>query len=181
MKKETEIVLKELEQITQRIINEVEEMRPKGMEVLNRKSSEDSWSALECLDHLNQYGDYYIPEMSNAIEKDRRSLPSLQYKSGWLGNYFANMMIPTDGMKKMKSPKDKLPIQSNIKIETIDRFLDQQNEILSLLKKARNHNIGKLKCSISISKVIKLKLGDTLRFVIYHNWRHLEQAKKALL
>ncbi|RXM56703.1 hypothetical protein BOQ60_25350, partial [Chryseobacterium sp. CH1] len=30
-------------------------------------------------------------------------------------------------------------------------------------------DLEKTKTSISISKLIKLKLGDTFRFVIYHN------------
>jgi len=39
-------------------------------------------------------------------------------------------------------------------------------------------DIGKTKTAISISKWIKLKLGDTLRVVIYHNQRHMAQAKR---
>jgi hypothetical protein len=47
-----------------------------------------------------------------------------------------------------------------------------------LLDKAKNVSLGKTKTGISISKLIKLKLGDTFRFVIYHNIRHIEQAKR---
>lgn len=43
---------------------------------------------------------------------------------------------------------------------------------------ARNKDLGKIKTSISISKWIKLKLGDTFRVIIYHNERHIVQANK---
>ena len=32
-------------------------------EVLNFKESPKSWSVLECLEHLNLYGDFYLPEI----------------------------------------------------------------------------------------------------------------------
>jgi hypothetical protein len=34
--------------------------------------------------------------------------------------------------------------------------------------------------NISISKIIRLRLGDALLFVVYHNERHVQQAKNLL-
>ena len=39
-------------------------------------------------------------------------------------------------------------------------------------------NISKTRTAISISKIIRLKLGDTFRFNVAHNERHLLQAEK---
>ena len=39
---------------------------------------------------------------------------------------------------------------------------------------------NKTRIPISINKWIKIKLGDTFRFVIYHNERHIQQAKRVL-
>ena len=41
-------------------------------------------------------------------------------------------------------------------------------------------NLTKVKTSITISNWIKLRLGDTFRFVIHHNLRHVVQAKNLL-
>ncbi len=49
-----------------------------------------------------------------------------------------------------------------------------------LLEQSRDTNLTKIKTSISISKWIKLRLGDTFRIVIYHNLRHITQVKKIL-
>ena len=80
----------------------------------------------------------------------------------------------------MKTFKDKNPIGSKLDKSTIERFVSQQEKILNLLDKSREIDLNKTKTAISISKLIKLKIGDTFRVVIYHNERHLEQAKKLL-
>lgn len=36
---------------------------------LNYKKSPDEWSILECIEHLNLYGDFYLPE----IERHRKT------------------------------------------------------------------------------------------------------------
>ena len=48
------------------------------------------------------------------------------------------------------------------------------------LNNSRNINLNKVKTNITISKLIKLKLGDTFRFLTYHNERHIIQALKAV-
>ncbi len=54
-----------------------------------------SWSILECLEHLNLYGDFYIPEIKNRIESSK-TLPKENFKSRILGNYFAKSMLPKE-------------------------------------------------------------------------------------
>jgi hypothetical protein len=51
-----------------------------------------------------------------------------------------------------------------------------QNELLSIFEAARAVNIRKAKIPISISKIIRLRLGDAFLFVVYHNERHVQQA-----
>ena len=75
---------------------------------------------------------------------------------------------------------DKKPNGSDLNETVIERFLDQQLKTLELLDNARKVSLDKTKTAISISKLIKLKLGDTFRVIIYHNERHIAQAHKAL-
>lgn len=149
---------------------------------LNRKPSAEGWSILECLEHLNLYGDFYLPEMERRILGAKRVNEPKVFKSGVIGNYFANLMIPKEGMKKMQSPKDKNPVtvQSVLTMATIDRFLKQQEHLLRLLNQAHKVDLTKTKTAISISKMIKLRLGDTFRFYVYHIERHVAQAERIL-
>ena len=179
MKIKSEQLISELLEITRNNINYAESLKTKSAEELNWRKKEGSWSVLECLEHLNLYGDFYNPEIQKVIQK--ASIKSVPYfKSGLLGNYFAESMLPKKGFKKMKTFKDKNPLGSNLNRKVIQRFIDQQVQLIELLNKATGVNLNKVKTAISITKLIKLKLGDTFRFVINHNIRHLEQVKNVL-
>ncbi len=159
--------------------NQAEKFKLLSNEKLNLRIKQDSWSILECLEHLNLYGDFYIPEIKTSIEKSKTQ-PRGTFKSGILGNYFAKSMLPKEKLNKMKTFKDKNPIGSALDKSTIDRFILQQEQFLTLLDKSRAVDLGKTKTAISISKWIRLKLGDTFRVVIYHNDRHILQANNVL-
>jgi hypothetical protein len=51
---------------------------------------------------------------------------------------------------------------------------------LNLLEQGKKVDLTRTRTSISISSLIKLRLGDTLRVVIYHNQRHLAQVRRIL-
>lgn len=148
-------------------------------EKLNFKQNEDTWSILECIEHLNLYGDFYLPEIEARILSQKLNSNKEIFKSGLIGNYFANLMLVKDGkLKKMKSPKDKNPANSVLTLSTFERFLKQMDKLTSLLQQSANVNLTTTKTSISISKQIKLRLGDTFRVLIYHIDRHILQAKR---
>lgn len=154
---------------------------------LNYRESDDSWSVLECLQHLNLYGRFYLPEITRRMDtalsrrKSRRGdVSSGYFKSGVLGNYFANSMLPKAKLNKMKTFQEMNPIHSELDLSVIDEFLDQQTEMQHLLNRALNVDLTRTKVSISLSRWIKLRLGDTFRFVIYHNMRHMEQVRRIM-
>lgn len=154
---------------------------------LNYRESNDSWSVLECLQHLNLYGRFYLPEITRRMDtalSGRNSrwedASSGYFKSGILGNYFAKSMLPKAKLNKMKTFKEMNPIHSKLDRSVIDEFLDQQTEMQDLLNRALNVDLIRTKVSISLSRWIKLRLGDTFRFVIYHNMRHMEQVKRVI-
>jgi len=179
MKIDQNKLIEDLISRTREIIVQAENYRGLPTEQVNRKPHPEKWSILECLEHLNLYGDFYLVEIEKRI-LNSKSQTKRQFKSGLLGNYFANSMLPKNGkVKKMKTFRDKDPINSELPPTTIDRFLKQQNRMIGLLELAKKIDLNKVKTSITIP-VIKLRLGDTFRFVIYHNQRHMIQANKAL-
>ncbi|MCB0640049.1 MAG: DinB family protein, partial [Phaeodactylibacter sp.] len=100
------------------------------------------------------------------------------FKSGWLGNYFVQLIKPKEKLNKMKTPAEMNPGSTELSRTSIDRFIKQQKRWLQLLEQAGKVNLTTVKTAISLSKWIRLRLGDTLRFVIHHNDRHLVQAEK---
>ena len=176
---ESEELIQDLIERTRISINQTEKFCAFSAGQLNWRVEENSWSILECFEHLNLYGDFYIPEITRRIEYSQTT-PNKNFKPGLLGDYFAKSMLPREKLNKMKTFKDKNPFGSTLDKSTIERFLSQQKQILNLLDKSRQIDLNKTKTAISISKWIKLKLGDTFRVVIYHNQRHIAQAQKVL-
>ena len=179
MKTTSEQLISDLIERTRHNINEVKKMNDLPLQTLNWKPAQDRWSVLECIEHLNLYGDYYLPEIESCI-RTSRTMPDDEFESGLFGNYFANLMLPKENMKKIKTFKDKNPNGSSLTKSTLTRFLEQQERMLKLLDKSRKVSLNRTKTSVSISRFIKLKLGDTLRVVIYHNQRHIVQAQNVL-
>ena len=178
----TPILLRQLQQKTESLLDTaVSEWQMIPHTRFARKPSAESWSANECLQHLNSYGRYYLPAIEKAIEN---SLPpaSPLFHSGFLGHYFTTLMMPADNRKsrKMKSPKEHAPTTIPESHMVISEFIDQQEKLLQLLKAAATVDINRAKVPVSISKWIRLKLGDTFNFFVAHEHRHFLQAQKAL-
>ncbi len=165
-----------LEQVRQ-IINQAETIKTYDLPTLTWRENKTSWNMLECLQHLNLYGDFYLPQIKNKI-KSSRFKPTPEFKSGYLGNYFAKSMLPKAKLNKMKTFKDKNPLNETLDKTVIDTFINQQMQLLELLNQSRNVNLSKVKIPTSISNLIKLKLGDTFQFFINHMIRHLHQVDR---
>lgn len=171
---QSEKLIQTLLEQTRQIINQAEKLKSYDLNTLTWKENEISWSVLECLEHLNLYGDFYLPQMESKI-KNSSTKTDIEFKSGILGNYFAKSMLPKEKLNKMKAFKDKNPLNSNLNKTVIDRFITQQIKLLDLLNQSRNVSLNKVKIQTSISSLIKLKLGDTFQFLIKHIIRHLKQ------
>ena len=175
----SEQLLHELSAMVLRHSTEMEKLKLLPIEKLRWRPKPHCWTVLECLEHLNRYGDFYIPEINERIK--RSATPSnTNFRPGWLGNYFAKIMLPGENTKKMKTFKDKNPIGTELDMETVDRFLNQQKQLLHLLDEARKVDLTQTKTATSISKWIRLRLGDTFRVVICHNERHVVQVEGIL-
>jgi len=132
---------------------------------------------LECLEHLNLYGDFYLPQMDSKI-KGSNTQADIEFSSGFLGNYFAKSMLPKEKLNKMKTFKDKNPLNVKLDKSVIDKFVNQQIKLLDLLNQSRNVSLNKVKIQTSISSLLSLKLGDTFQFFINHIIRHLHQIER---
>ena len=80
--------------------------------------------------------------------------------------------------RKFNAPKAYNPTfeKSILDENSIERFNEYQNEWIALLEKVKMVNIRRVKIPLSISKIVKFRLGDALLYVTYHNERHVQQA-----
>jgi hypothetical protein len=179
MKSDSSVLISRLIDHTSASIHWALQIQQADPALLSYKPNPESWCVLECIEHLNRYSEYYLPAINNAISHTD-SKPDAFYKSGWLGNYFANSMLPKDKLNKMKTFKDKNPLNADLDKQTIAVFIEWQNELSATLHKAEHVSLSKVKVPTSLSQLLKLNLGDTFRFIVNHNIRHMKQADKVL-
>ena len=141
-------------------------------------SHKGAWNILQCLDHCNRYWEFYREVFNAPLKEGQHFNQAIDFNAGFWGEKFTKMMLPNKGkVIKMKSFKSKNPTSEEAKPESINKFIRQQEELLIILKKAEGLNLNQNKCKLTIP-LVKMNYGSTLQFIIFHNMRHLAQAKK---
>lgn len=132
------------------------------------------WSIAQCLDHLNTYGHYYLPAMRHAMASHVGHAE--MYRATWLGNFFTKMLDPDTGKRKSKTFGKYDPPRDLDARAVVAEFIRQEEELLGLLRAAAQKDLNKIRIATSLSRFIRMNLGDTFRFFIAHNERHVRQA-----
>lgn len=180
MRIQSQLLIRSLTQLTNEHIRFVKELQSRPVTDLTKRPFDGAWNILECLEHLNRYSAYYLPAIATSLQK-AHSKTSTAYTPGLLGNYFAKSIHPDTMVKKMKTPAAMNTLNASLTTQVPETFIHNQHQFLQLLQQAGTVNLGKEKTGTSLSVLIRLKLGDTLRFVAYHNERHIRQVKQLLL
>lgn len=171
-------LLSALEQDVQKTIQQAAHFDALPDHLLHYRPQPAAWSIAQVLAHLNSYNRYYLTHIARAMQQSTYPAATA-FRSGFFGNYFTNMMqAPPAGatnFKKYKAPKDHTPPQQQNSCEVLTEFREGQERLVTLLRLAASHHLSKVKVPVSISKMIKLRLGDTFRFLIAHQLRHFAQ------
>lgn len=151
-----------------------------GPNQYNWKPTPYSWNIAEILAHLNAYTAFYNQAISEKLAKTKFTTPIDYFISSQLGKAaWKNMKLGKERniKRKFKSPKNFNPeINKDLLTDNLlEEYIALQNDFLAITENARNFNLKKVKTSISISKIVKLRLGDVLLYVAYHNERHIQQ------
>lgn len=156
-----------------------------GNNQLNWSPGADNWSITEVLAHLNKYALFYHQTIEEKINKTRFTEPRETFVSSPLGrSAWKSMKLgnANNVKRKFKSPKGTNPslYQDLISGNEVNDFMKNQLQLISIINAARGVGLRKVKIPISISRIVRLRLGDALMFVIYHNQRHIQQALNLL-
>ena len=148
---------------------------------LEKEPEPGKWSVAQVLEHMNIYSRYYLDAIEQKLHLNS-SEATTEFRPGWLGNYFTGLMKPSKGnrvTRKMNAPKNARPSQQPDSQKVLKEFLEHQHRLLHLLEICREANLD-TRIPTSLTALIKLKLGDTLRFFIAHEQRHFVQIGNAL-
>jgi len=145
---------------------------------LLQPAANNGWSIAECFAHLNTYAEFYLPRIEKALDQAKSPDDSSIFKHSFLGQYFINMMDPNRGKRKYKAIKRHRPIGIDNPHATVSLFIQYLENMLDLLNKARSKSLQQKSVATSVSPWIKLNAGDAILFILTHNKRHIEQAKR---
>lgn len=175
-------LLDRLENDTRAIVLRTNYLLQEDPEWLLQQPAPGRWSVAQVIEHLNTYGRYYLPLLEKAVKKAPVRNGG-KFKSGWLGDYFTKSMLPKEGVvaNPMKAFKNYRPVPDIDSKKVLDEFIEQEQTLLKLLAESRKADIGAVRIPISISPMIRLKLGDIFRFMIAHHQRHFVQVENTLL
>jgi hypothetical protein len=178
----SETLLDELSNDIRQILRQTESLKQLSAEKLKQNPKAGSWSIAQCLQHLNIYCEHYLPAIESGLSNQQHSTAT-QFKSGWLGNYFTNLMrLDNNGntKKMMKAPKNAIPSSQPDGEMELKKFIEHQHHLLNLFNLAKKSDLNKIRIPISLTKLIRLKLGDTFLFFSEHQKRHFVQINRAL-
>lgn len=182
----TKHLLDNLERITTRNLDFVrKKLVHLGDNQLKWTIKSEDWCINEVLAHLNKYTSYYHGVFKERIELTKFKEPKEYFTSSPLGkSAWKSMKLGNANniKRKFRAPKSFNPrIEKKIMTgNEINLFIESQEELLKIINDSRNVNLRRVKVPISISRIIKFRLGDALQFVIYHNERHLQQVLNIL-
>lgn len=176
MKLDQQELLTELRQLTNDHLHTVEQYIHYSDTEVHKRENADRWSLLENIEHLNRYADFYIPEIAIGIARAPKGSSGI-FTSGWLGNKFAMSMKPGTYMTTMSTFKSKNPMRAQLDKSVLTKFQSHLRTLSSFLERCDQIRLDKVKTKTTIP-LTRINLGDTLRVVIYHHERHMQQILK---
>jgi hypothetical protein len=177
----TKELLETSRKITQESIDLVEKKVSSLTEnQLNWRPNPGVWSVNEILAHLNSYATYYYELFDLKITRTKFRNSKDEFTSSPLGrSAWSSMKLGNakNIKRKFKAPKAHNPSidASLMHADEAARFIKRQRDLLLIIDRAAEVNLKKVRIPISISKMVRLRLGDALLFVSYHTERHMQQ------
>ena len=147
---------------------------------INWKPSKEKWSIGECIEHLVVTHKLYnlkIKELQTLFENSGEG--SLKFKHTFSGRMILRYVDPNK-TTRTKTFKIFKPTIREINSNIIKSFCEEVETMISLARKLHGVNLTKLKISSPVTKILKMNVGDALLINLYHDERHLNQAKKIL-
>ncbi|RSK42655.1 DinB family protein [Hymenobacter perfusus] len=174
------VFLRQLQVQTQEVLRLVkQEYLPCSPAALNQQPAPGSWSALECLEHLNRYSRYYLPELAAAVRHPAR-LPHVAVGFSWLGRKSCELVNP-DNQRRHTTLARMNPASSQLCKDTVlSEFIGQTEQLLRLLDAAYATDLNRKTVSVEFFRLLRLRTGEALLFLVAHVRRHVAQGQRAL-
>ena len=152
-----------------------------GAELCNKRPAAESWSAAECLQHLNITSDAYFPIWQQIIANagPRKAEMNAPYRADFWGRLLPWILEPP-ARTRSKTPVPFEPAPSESIESVLPGFLERQERIVAALHRCRGRAIDRVKMASPIDRRIRYSIWSSFLIVAAHQRRHLSQAERAV-
>ncbi len=149
---------------------------------LTWKPARRKWSILQCFEHLLKTNQLYMERLQDAISRGTvsRAEAVSPFKPSRLGRFFIDAMRPENRFRKKTFGIFKPAGEVN-DLTITSRFIEQQKQLLALIKKADQCDLNRVKLHSPASRLIRFSIGEALMLLVVHEQRHLLQAQNIQL
>lgn len=173
---------RELESDFERLTRRVRELAG-GVDAgtFTHRPAADSWSAAECIDHLNVTARAYLPALDEAIAEARSRGLTAERADGrtLLGRIVAWATEPPARLK-MKTPGDLEPAPDLDPDALVEEFAVLHDALVAQMRGSADLDGKRVRVRSLLDSRLKLSLDDWYAFIAAHARRHLWQAERAL-
>ncbi|MCF8262826.1 MAG: DinB family protein [Melioribacteraceae bacterium] len=147
---------------------------------MDTRPSPGKWSASECIQHLNQTIESYLPNLKTAIDGYKSSsTTATDYKRTLKIKLISKFLSPPYKLKS-KTFTELLP-KTNLSVDKIRTdFLENQKNVMEIIDSLSLEELNEIKIASPFKSSLKFKLGELFEFLAVHQQRHLWQAQKHL-
>ena len=147
----------------------------------NRRPAPGSWSAAECLDHLNTVRKI-LPAIDRAITSaGARGLRSDgPFRYGWFARWMIRSFEPPP-RRRFRNPRLLEPAHEPLSPDAVLReFLSLRDALTRRVWQADGLDLERAIVVSPVSRFFRMPLGGYFAFLLAHDRRHLWQAHHAL-
>ncbi len=152
-----------------------------GEEAWASRPSPESWSAAECIAHLNLTSEAYLRILPEALDRARTlgGRPPARLRRDFMGWLIGTLSGPQPRMKST-TPSPFVPSANRPKEAIINDFERLQREQTQLVRSADGLPIHRVKVVSPFAENVRYSLYSALSLIPAHQHRHLGQAERAL-
>jgi DinB family protein len=144
---------------------------------LNWRRRPEEWSVGQCLDHLVNATDVYLPPMTRSLA-DRPHGTAATLTLGWLGGWFIRNYIEPSGTTKRGRAPRKIAPSPQIDGSVLQRFLRSNEQARDFVRQAAQYDVNRIRFRNPFVPLLRFTVGTGLTVLTRHQHRHLDQAER---
>lgn len=143
---------------------------------LRWRPGKGQWSIAECISHILLVDGPYVSQIEDRIALGPVDpQPDSHYHTTWLGRLMLNTVDPATARRVPTAGAFK-PV--TIPVDFVTDLVKHQKRFKKNIASAAQRNLNLVRVSSPVSKLIRFRLGECLHFLVIHQIRHLNQARR---